>query len=162
MASIKALHMRSSQDAIQDKPVRRGATTMPSSRQQRKHPSLYVLRTWSRKCKPVRLTAKARPAGFEPATCGLEVRCSIRLSYGRRDKRVVDPFISVDPQKVSGSSISVTARWSSVARACGLGTSPERLSSSHKKTPPDACARRGVVIMYQGYMEAVIFDHRLA
>lgn len=24
-----------------------------------------------------------RPAGLEPATCGLEVRCSIRLSYGR-------------------------------------------------------------------------------
>ena len=25
----------------------------------------------------------ARPAGLEPATCGLEVRCSVQLSYGR-------------------------------------------------------------------------------
>ena len=29
------------------------------------------------------------PAGLEPATYGLEIRCSILLSYGHRAKKVV-------------------------------------------------------------------------
>ena len=29
----------------------------------------------------------ARPAGFEPATRGLEVRCSVLLSYGRNEQK---------------------------------------------------------------------------
>ena len=30
---------------------------------------------------------EARPAGFEPATRGLEVRCSVLLSYGRNEQK---------------------------------------------------------------------------
>ena len=33
-------------------------------------------------CDALRVKAKVRPVGFEPTTCGLEVRCSIQLSYG--------------------------------------------------------------------------------
>ena len=32
----------------------------------------------------VELKKGARPEGLEPSTYGLEIRCSIRLSYGRR------------------------------------------------------------------------------
>ena len=31
----------------------------------------------------LRIAGNVRPAGLEPATDGLENRCSIRLSYGR-------------------------------------------------------------------------------
>jgi hypothetical protein len=31
----------------------------------------------------------ARPAGLEPATTGLEIRCSIRLSYGRNSRQIL-------------------------------------------------------------------------
>jgi hypothetical protein len=45
-------------------------------------------------------------AGFEPATVGLEIRCSIRLSYApsityRQQKSVVSVIVSVDSSSVS-------------------------------------------------------------
>ena len=39
-------------------------------------------------CRSEAIKEVARPAGFEPATAGLEIRCSVQLSYERLSQEV--------------------------------------------------------------------------
>ncbi len=46
------------------------------------------------------LISMARPARFEHAAYGLEVRCSIQLSYGRKQKGLLSLFFNDVHKKV--------------------------------------------------------------
>ena len=50
-----------------------------------------------------------RPAGLEPATYGLEIRCSIRLSYERVGQRPEDSATGQNRRKQIGALLFRTA-----------------------------------------------------
>ncbi len=63
--------------------------------------------------------ARVRPAGLEPATDGLENRCSIHLSYGRRTGRYSTAFRLTGGERAGAPSRAAPAGFEPAT--CGLG-----------------------------------------
>ena len=59
-------------------------------------------------CEPLR---KVRPGGFEPPTDGLEIRCSIQLSYGRVNRNDYLKRLCGCEHKVSGPGVPTLVPW---------------------------------------------------
>ena len=69
-----------------------------------------------------------RPEGFEPPTAGLEIRCSVLLSYGRKAKVHPAHFakltynpIQVKPFSARSAKAAAAARPAQVRGARGAG-----------------------------------------
>ena len=87
--------------------------------------------------------ALATPAGLEPATCGLEVRCSIQLSYGAARSRA---------RAAVSASRRCGGRWRNCRRSrsaagCGGAASARRArrrcrAARRRRPPPRGVAKR--------------------
>jgi hypothetical protein len=87
-------------------------------------------------------TATIRPAGLEPATDGLENRCSIHLSYGRNGADRTRPVI--DRGIESGFSTHQVRPAGFEPATCGLGN------------------RRSILLSYERELFAItIFRHQI-
>ena len=95
---------------------------------------------------------KVRPEGFEPPTYGLEIRCSIQLSYGRKVLKKSGFYCdSWSPRQEVTTPNATPARLDGGRTQCQPCDRPKKGRRNHRLTflcdctPPDSGARRAVV-----------------
>ena len=81
----------------------------------------------------------ARPAGIEPATAGLEGRCSIRLSYGRLTQQKLE-----SAKRIFQADVRVRANRIGSARGLYRTFLPLEAYSLLFQSPPAATEQRAV------------------